>query len=211
MRLTRLVARTGLAVAVLSTGALTLAPSASAGTHQSGTRSLATVLAADKSGFDHDGADFDILSAAVTAVLKAKPSSKVAVLADGTTPVTAFLPTDRAFGKLVKDITGKAPGSEKATFEAVASLGIPTVETVLLYHVVPGATITAKQALKADGVALKTAQGGSVTVDVCGSKITLIDADKDDRDPRVIKTDLNAGNRQIAHVIDRVLRPVNLP
>ena len=32
----------------------------------------------------------------------------------------------------------------------MASLGSPTVETVLLYHVVPGATIDSKAALKAD-------------------------------------------------------------
>ena len=39
----------------------------------------------------------------------------------------------------------------------------------------------------------------------------LKDADTDDRDPRVVVFNINAGNRQIAHAIDRVLRPVNLP
>ena len=34
----------------------------------------------------------------------------VAVLADGNTRLTAFLPTDRAFQRLVKDLTGKKFG-----------------------------------------------------------------------------------------------------
>src|SRR4051794_7129585 len=65
-----------------------------------GTSSLATLLAKDGSGFDHNWNDFDIADNAVAAVLKAKPKSPVAVLADGKTPLTAFLPTDRAFRKL---------------------------------------------------------------------------------------------------------------
>ena len=95
------------------------------------------------------------------------------------------------------------------------SSDIDTVETVLLYHVVPGATITSKQALKADGAALTTAQGGKVTVDVINpnsGKIRLQDLDPDDVDaftlPKLL--DINKGNKQIAHGISYVLRPVNL-
>ena len=73
------------------------------------------------------------------------------MLADGNTALTAFMPTDRAFQRLVRSLTGSTPRTEKKTFAAVAGLGIDTVETVLLYHVVPGATVTYKQALKADG------------------------------------------------------------
>ena len=75
------------------------------------------------------------------AVLKAKPDSAVAVLADGDTRLTAFVPTDRAFRRLVTSVTGDRPASEKAAFGAVASLGVDTVESLLLYHVVPGATV----------------------------------------------------------------------
>jgi hypothetical protein len=42
-------------------------------------------------------------------------------------------------------------------------------------------------------------------------RIALIDADRSDRNPRINRFDINQGNRQIAHGIDRVLRPVNLP
>jgi uncharacterized surface protein with fasciclin (FAS1) repeats len=202
-----------LAVSVAAPSAASAASPAAA--KPLGTKSLASVLLADKTGFDHNDHDYDVVTAAVLAVLKAKPKSAVSVLTDGRTPVTAFVPNDHAFRVLVHDLTGKSPRAEKDVFAAVASLGIPTVEKVLLYHVVPGATITAKAARGADGAKLRTAEGGSLTVDVSGhgrdAKIRLVDADRDDRNPRVVAADINSGNRQIAHGIDRVLRPINLP
>jgi uncharacterized surface protein with fasciclin (FAS1) repeats len=217
MRFTRLGKRAAaMATAAIVVSGLTAAPAAAHGkTKPLGTRSLAAVLTADKSGFDGNGRDFDVLTAAVLAVLKAKPSSPVGVLADGKTKLTAFIPNDFAFRKLVADIqhTKRLPG-EKKTFAAVAGLGIDVVESVLLYHVVPGATIDRKAALKADGASLTTAAGSPVKVDVYGyfwKRIKLVDADRGDRDPRVVRFDVNKGNRQIAHVIDLVLRPVNLP
>ena len=95
-------------------------------------------------------------------------------------------------------------------------MGIPTVEKVLLYHVVPGGPILAKDALKANGARLATAlPGASFTVHVKGKNvpvITLRDLDGNDRNPWVNpwQTDLNEGNKQIAHGITRVLRPLNL-
>jgi uncharacterized surface protein with fasciclin (FAS1) repeats len=179
--------------------------------HHLGTRSLVTVLTADKNGFDRNGKDFDVLTAAVKAVLAAKPTSAVGVLADGKVRLTAFIPNDNAFKLLVKDLTGKAPNSEAATFKAVASLGIPTVEKVLLYHVVPGATITARIALKSNNALLKTAEGGLIKVRVTGKGLFLQDKDPNARNPKVVVVDINKGNRQIAHAIDRVLRPIDLP
>jgi uncharacterized surface protein with fasciclin (FAS1) repeats len=217
MRFLRLGKRTAaVAAAAIVASALTTAPAVAHGkTKPLGTRSLAAVLTADKSGFDHNGRDYDILTAAVLAVLKAKPSSPVGVLADGKTALTAFIPNDRAFQKLVADIQHtRRLASEKQAFTAVAGLGINTVEAVLLYHVVPGATIDRKAALKADGAGLKTAAGSSIKVDVygwCWKRVKLFDADRNDRNPRVIKFDINKGNRQIAHGIDRVLRPIDLP
>jgi len=179
----------------------------------SGTRSLATVLAKDGAGFDRNPNDFDIADNAVAAVLAAKPTSPVAVLADGTTPLTAFLPTDRAFTRLAQDLTGKRYRSERAVFTDLATtLGVDTIESVLLYHVVPGATITAKQALRSNGAVLQTAlPGATLTVTVRHHRVSLVDADTDARDPRIVRFDLNKGNLQIAHGIDRVLRPVDLP
>ena len=94
-----------------------------------------------------------------------RPAEPGGLLADGKTRLTAFIPTDKAFRNLVKDLTGKKLGTEKKVFKAVAGLGLDTVEAVLLYHVVPGKTITAAQALDADGASLPTAlTGASLTV-----------------------------------------------
>lgn len=175
------------------------------------TRSLAAALAADRPGFDRNWHDYDIVEAAVGAVLTAKPNSPVKVLADGSVALTAFIPTDQAFRNLASDLTKKRYSNEKAVFAAVAGLGINTVETVLLYHVVPGTTIEARTALRSDSAQLTTAQSGKVTVDVrSGKRIYLVDADPDDRNARVIQPDINKGNRQIAHGVSQVLRPANL-
>ena len=133
----------------------------------------------------------------------------------GKTRVTAFIPTDRAFKKLASALTGKTVKTELRAFEVVAGLGIDTVETVLLYHVVPGATITAKKALKADGAKLTTAQGGTLKVLVKGKKthtptIELRDKDPDFPNAKVVQPDINKGNKQIAHGINGVLLPANL-
>jgi uncharacterized surface protein with fasciclin (FAS1) repeats len=180
-----------------------------------GTQPLAAVLTANGGGtFDRNWNDFDIVTQAVLAVLAAKPTSAVSVLTKGSVALTAFIPTDRAFQRLVQSLTGRTLGSERAVFAAVAGLGIPTVEKVLLYHVVPGAPITSAQALKANGASLRTALGSTVRVAVYrGPIISLWDKDPNARNPRVLlnKLDINKGNKQIAHGIDRVLRPLDLP
>ena len=210
----RRIARLGCVVAVaLATVLATTLPASATGKTPKGTDSLASVLAADGSGFDRNWNDFDITDNAVSAVLAAKPDSAVAVLADGSVPLTAFLPTDRAFRKLAKDLTGKTYKTEAQVFGALAStLGIDTIENVLLYHVVPGATVTYRQALKSNGAVLNTAlPGTSVKVKVVWRYlVSLKDNDPDASNPYVVKANLNKGNLQIAHGINRVLRPVDL-
>ena len=210
--------RLGVTAAVLGLAAATVAPAASASASTPaplGTRSLAAVLTSDGNQFDRNWYDYDIVTEAVLAVLGAKPNSPVKVLTDGTVPVTAFIPNDRAFQVLVRDLAGTTPRTEQATFQAVAGLGIDTVETVLLYHVVPGATITKKAAVKANGAVLTTAQGGTFRVKVYNRHVPIIELrDQDPNDvnpflnPRAL--DINKGNRQIAHGIVFVLRPADL-
>jgi uncharacterized surface protein with fasciclin (FAS1) repeats len=211
---TRLAALT--AAALVATG---VGPPESAGaatTHdRAGTRSLATVLAKDGTKLDHNWQDFDILEQAVLAVIAAKPHSPVALLTDGSVRLTAFLPTDQAFRDLVGDLTGKRPGTEKKTLEALLKVAdITTIETVLLYHVVPGATLASPKVIKAAKARtkLKTAQGSTVKVINRKGNITLVDKDPDLTDPTVILNgiDINRGNKQIAHAIDRVLLPLDL-
>jgi hypothetical protein len=203
----------GLAVALAVPLTASTAHAGSAGSNTS----LAEVLAADGNELDGNWSDFDIVDAAVNAVLAEKPGSPVAVLADGDVDLTAFVPTDRAFRWLVGDLAGDKPASEQATFDAVASLGIDTVETVLLYHVVPGPAIDYRTARKADGARLETASGKRLRVAVVkrkgqAPKVRLVDRDRDDYNALVLSElrNLNRGNPQIAHGISRVLRPVDL-
>lgn len=203
--------------AVLAVSATTLAAPAEAVTaaERKGTTSLAEVLAADGTKFDQSWKDFDILEAAVLAVLADDKKSAVGVLTDGTTRLTAFAPTDKAFRTLAQDLSGRRFTSEKRVTAWLAkNAGIDTIETVLLYHVVAGATLGSSKVLKSDGAELTTAQGGTVTVKVSGTgaktSVTLVDQDPSSRDPKVIVLDINKGNRQIAHGINRVLRPLDL-
>jgi uncharacterized surface protein with fasciclin (FAS1) repeats len=187
---------------------------AAAAQDRAGDTSLLQVLRADGNHFDRNWGDFDVLHRAVTTVLGAKPKSAVGVLADGDTALTAFAPTDRAFRRLVFQLTGHRPHTERGAFNRlVSATGVDTVEAVLLYHVVPGATVTYRQALHADGAKLTTAAGADLTVRVRAHKVRLQDADTDDRNPRVLRglRNLNKGNAQIAHGINRVLRPIDLP
>lgn len=208
-----------LATSALALGAVSAtAPTASANAAQAapGETSLAGALSADGNKFDRNGKDFDIVTEATLAVVGAKPGSPVAVLADGTKRLTVFAPTDQAFRLLVKDLTGETIKSEKKIFESlVALVGVDTIETVLLYHVIPGKTLSSGKVLKADGAKLTTAQGGKVKVSVKTKpslSITLKDKDKNDRDPKAVlrALDVNEGNKQIAHGINRVLRPIDL-
>lgn len=182
-----------------------------------GTRSLAAVLTADGNRFDRNWQDYDIVTEAVLAVLAAKPDSPVGLLTKGNVPLTAFIPDDRAFQVLAADLTGRWYGKESQVFDALTkAVGIDALESVLLYHVVPGAPITSAAALRSDDATLATAlPGKSVTVDVVSRRhqlIRLVDNDRNDRNPLIDRGafDINKGNQQIAHGITLVLRPVDL-
>jgi uncharacterized surface protein with fasciclin (FAS1) repeats len=172
---------------------------------------LAQILLSDSKkdgadGFDRNPNDFDI----VTQALLLFPDLVEAASNPG--DYTVFLPTDYAFRLLVKDLTGKKVYKESDVFAAVASLGTDTVKAVLTYHIIPGSRIDYAAALKADGAALTTLQGGTITVDVQGqraNRIVLVDNDPDLRNPKVVVANIKASNG-IAHGIDRVLLPINV-
>lgn len=205
---------TTVAIAVATTVATAAPAAAHTRHHPLGTQSLAAVLAADGSGFDRNPRDFDIVDNAVQAVLATNSSSAVAVLADGKVALTAFLPTDQAFRRLAYDLSGTWYDKESDVFGYLAkTLGVPTIENVLLYHVVPGATLTYRQARCAGGTTLKTAlAGATITIKVKrpGHRVSLIDNDPNATNAVVVRRDLNRGNLQIAHGINRVLRPLDL-
>jgi predicted outer membrane repeat protein len=176
-----------------------------------GVNSLTTVLLKDQSGLDSDWSDHDIFLGALNAVLKEKPESKLKVLADGSVKLTAFLPTDRAFRKLTFDLTGIRPRNDKAAMRVIENLDIETIEKVLLYHVVLGDPIGSSDALKANGLTLTALSGETFSVRVTKRpNIFLRDNNKDLKNPKVLlkRVDINSGNRQVAHVINRVLIPI---
>ncbi len=209
-----------LTASALTLGSMATAPAASAAPAQAkqGNTSIAEVLTSDGNTFDKNKNDFDIVTEAVLAVLAAKPDSPVALLADGKTRLTVFAPTDRAFRLLALDLADKRIKSEKKVFETLVELaGVDTIEAILLYHVVPGATLTSGKVLKSDKARLETASGARFQVRIKktehgGVKVKLRDKDRDSRNPRAILSalDINKGNKQIAHAIDRVLRPLDL-
>lgn len=181
--------------------------------------SVVDVLAADGQAFDTNWSDYDIVERAALAVLDAKPSSAVGALADPTATLTVFAPTDRAFRKLVHDLTGKRPATEARTFnqlvKAVEGLvgknkTIDTIEAILLYHVVPG-NVPSSAALGLDGAKVTTASGVKFTVRV-DTSVRLADQDRNSPNARLIldRLDIGAG-LSVIHTINRVLRPIDLP
>lgn len=207
--------RMGAAAVTLGLAAAVIAPT-SASADELGTKSLAEVLTSDGNQFDRNWYDYDIVTEAVLAVVGAKPDSPVGVLTKGEVALTAFVPNDRAFQVLAYDLTRKWQWTEKGTFNAlVQAVGVDAIEQVLLYHVVPGATITKAQAVQANGASLTTAQGGTIGVRVYNRSVPIVELrDKDRNDvnpflnPRAL--DVNKGNAQIAHGIVFVLRPLDL-
>ena len=202
-----------LASAGLATGPATAAPgNTNAGTTKAGTTSLAEVLGADGQKLDTNWQDFDIVEAAVYAVLDAKPASPVGLVADGSTRLTVFAPTDAAFRSFVRSIKGFAPKTEAKTLAQVVKIAgsIDTVETILLYHVIAGKTLTSPKVVAAEGDKLTTAQGGAFRVHIGRAGVSLVDKDRDAANPYVVVLDINRGNKQVAHGINRVLRPLDL-
>lgn len=216
MKKRHLVPIAALAAATMAAPAA-MAATPAASVKKLGNNSLAAVLLADGNTFDHNWNDYDILTEAVLAVLAAKPDSPVQVLTQGDVALTAFLPSDRAFRLLALDLTKKRYGTERQTFNAlVKAAGVDTIENILLYHVIPGAAITSKDALKANGATLNTAlTGETIKVRVLSRYLKLIELQDNDKsalnpiiDPRAF--DINKGNLQIGHGVVFVLRPIDL-
>ena len=126
--------------------------------------------------------DFSIL---VEAVLAANLQGALS----GNGPLTVFAPTNAAFAALLTEL-----GISKAQLLADTAL----LTQALTYHVVDG------RVLKADvpvGAAVKTLQGGTLTVDA-----TLAINDQRGRKAAITATDVLTSNGVI-HVIDKVILP----
>ena len=173
---------------------------------------LAGILQAQGGGTDRNWYDFDILAAGVDA------AGLTETLDTPGLDVTVFIPNDRAFQALVADQFGWRYwfASEAKILQKVVELeqAAPgTLETVILYHVVPGQIDSATALSVPRGTALTTLQGGDIKVYPYKRLGTakLVDQDPNDINPFLIrsKLDIQASNG-IAHGISFVLRPVDL-
>jgi uncharacterized surface protein with fasciclin (FAS1) repeats len=120
-----------------------------------------------------------------TTLVAAVQAAGLADELSGAGPFTVFAPTDDAFAKL-----------PAGTVESLLA-DIPTLQNILLYHVVEG------KVMAADVVTLTSAtslSGSPITVTVRDGKVFLNDT------VEVIITDIEASNGVI-HVIDTVLLP----
>ncbi len=226
MRRVRLmaVAVAGVASAALVASAVVPASAAPIDRTSMGTRSLATVLNVANPAFDKNWADLDILTKAVATVLTVKPNSPVKKLANGRNSLTCFAPTDLAFKYFAEAATGKTIRTEANVFTGVVqyagtlatSIGngttaVDVVETVLLSHCTAG-TINSHAAMAAAHAraTLTMFSGSQVSLRMVHGQIALYDTARQFRNARVIVVDINKGNKQIAHVINRVILPVDI-
>jgi transforming growth factor-beta-induced protein len=102
----------------------------------------------------------------------------------GEGPFTVFAPTDDAFSQL-----------PDGTVDALLN-DVPTLRSILLYHVVPG-SVTASEVVTLNSAS--TASGEMVKIKVEENRVMINEA-------QVIITDIKASNGVI-HVIDRVILP----
>ena len=129
--------------------------------------------------------DFTTLAAALTA-------AELVETLKGEGPFTVFAPTDDAFAKL-----------PAGTVDTLLEDPKGDLTQILTYHVVPG-KVMAADVLTMDGQKVKTVQGGELTINVDGDKVSLTDAAGGTSN--VTATDVEASNGVI-HVIDTVLMP----
>jgi uncharacterized surface protein with fasciclin (FAS1) repeats len=155
------------------------------------------------SGFDSNGADYDLLREALVA-------TELAGVVAGLDDITVFAPTDTAFVTLARDL-GFTGSDEAGAFGFLAAFtGFQSaqepglLDDVLLYHVAPGAK-TVRELRRT--FPIRTALEGKNVYVFFNS---VFDGDFNDRDAQIRNPkDLRAANG-IIQTVDRVLRPIDL-
>lgn len=171
---------------------------------ESGEPTLLGLLEESGGSFDENPEDFDMLLTAL------QVTGLDAAVDDPEAELTVFAPQDGAFIAFAQDL-GYEGDDEEGAFQAIVDAAtvlnpedpLAAVSNILTYHVSPGEQ-DSEAVLGADMLA--TLQGGEIGVD----GTTLVDLDPNADDPMIVQTDIEASNG-VAHVIDAILRPEDLP
>jgi uncharacterized surface protein with fasciclin (FAS1) repeats len=187
----------GLAVLGFTAGAAEAKKQSAAAAEPAGTIVDVAIAASSLDGPDSNGKDYDLL---IQAVLY----TELAGALSGDTQLTVFAPNDRAFQKLVADLTGsdELPSEADALAAIVETFSKEQITDILLYHVTAGALDSAA-VLGSDSLTMLNT--GTVMPRFPGF---LGDETAALRDPKLVNKayDIVASNGYI-HTINRVLVP----
>jgi uncharacterized surface protein with fasciclin (FAS1) repeats len=170
------------------------------GWHQRGSIVQVAVAASGGGTPDSNHNDYDILVQALLA------TGLASVVGDTSKTFTVFAPNDRAFLRLVTDLTGKAPASEAAALNTIVStFSTAQISDILLYHVVAGKRLGPLQVVFSRSITM--ANGHKIYPRL----LTLRDETPSLRDPRLVLSGINIqASNGVIHTIDRVLVPAGL-
>lgn len=146
--------------------------------------------------------DYNLLSAAIA---RAELATTIITIATPFPDFTLFAPTDAAFQAFLATLpnTGTPVTTEATARDFINTLSPTVLAGILRYHVVPGRVVSTDLS---NGQVVTTAlTGGTFTVNIAGSVITLVDKNTGVADPTVTSAN-NLTNAGVLHQINGVLR-----